>query len=205
MAIAEPVTIEESARLVSRWQGAESRLFEVVGRWVPSVTGPAAQIYFDVCSQHHAWRANLWEERRRGLPAEFLSVADEPWAAIEKLAGLEGDVARLSAYCRVILPRTVTAYRAWQSRCSAVSDQPVARALGFALTDVLADWERGSALLAAYLDEAGLDEAGLDEAGGHGEDAATSAANACRELDRLPRKGSGPAAGELRWTACSKS
>jgi hypothetical protein len=213
---AEPglsLTIEESARLVRDWGGAEARLHEVVGGWVPSVVGPAAKIYFDVCSQHHAWRAQLWAERRSGLPAHLAGVeggAETPvvppaigepaigepaigepaigrpaigrpaigrpaigMSAIDRLASVEDDVGRLSAYCRALLPRMVVGYRSWQERCSPVSDQPVARALGFALADVMADWERGSAVLDTYLS-------------GHGaEEAAVSAANASRLVDQM--------------------
>jgi hypothetical protein len=202
------LTIEESARLVSDWGGAEARLHEVVGGWVPSVVGPAAKIYFDACSQHHAWRAHLWAERRSGLPAHLARVEDGPGTSgkpsaptaagatprtrsaptaavrpaivravtglpvIDSLAGVEDDVGRLSAYCRALLPRMVVGYRSWQERCSPVSDQPVARALGFALADVMADWERGTAVLETYLS-------------GHGaENAALSAANAAQRLDQ---------------------
>ena len=133
------------------------------------------KIYFDSCSQHHAWRARLWEERRPGLPrspsspttarAGRLSLVSPPWT---------DDVERLSAYCRVVLPRLVVGYRSWQRRCSAASDQPVARALGFALADVLGDWERGCGLLEGYLDGRGRR---ARRRGGRGATA--------RDLDRL--------------------
>ena len=48
----------------------------------------------------------------------------------------------------------------------------MARALGFALIDVLADWERGASLLTEFL------------CGEAGEQAAVAAADACREVDR---------------------
>jgi hypothetical protein len=166
-----PLTIEESARLVSGWAWAEARLYEVIGGWVPVVLGPAAKIYFDACSQHHAWRARLWEDRRPGLPAHLAGSYDGAGPVIEELAALEDDAGRLGAYCRVVLPRLVLGYRSWQERCSVVPDRPVARALGFALVDVIADWERGCTVLAAYL------------SGESGEEAAVSGANASRQLD----------------------
>ena len=43
----------------------------------------------------------------------------ESGPAIDGLAALTGDVERLSAYCRVVLPRAVVGYRSWQRRCSA--------------------------------------------------------------------------------------
>jgi hypothetical protein len=172
MAIAERLTIEESARLVGRWEWAEARLYEVVGGWAPVAAGPAAKVYFDVCGQHHAWRARLWAERRPGLPSHFVHDYDSATTAIDELTGLSDDVGRLSAYCRVVLPRIVLGYRSWQERCSPVPDGPVARALGFALADVISDWERGSALLAAYL------------SGEAAEAAAVSAAKAACQLDQ---------------------
>ncbi len=157
MAIADPLTIEESARLVSRWEWAEARLYEVLGGWAAVAMGPAAKIYFDVCSQHHAWRARLWEERRPGLPAHLVPEYDGARTAIDELTALTDDVGRLSAYSRVVLPRVILGYRSWQERCSVAPDQPVARALGFALADVMSDWERGSALLTAHLSGEGAE------------------------------------------------
>jgi hypothetical protein len=169
----EALTLAETARLVSAWGWAEGRFYEVVGGWVASTRAPAAKIYFDACSQHHAWRARLWEERRPGLPSHFVPGYDGNGPAIDGLTTLDDDVGRLSAYCRVVLPRLVVGYRSWQGRGSAPSDQPVARALGFALADVVTDWERGSGLLQGHLDGDGDGQA------------AASAADAVRDLDRL--------------------
>jgi hypothetical protein len=169
------LTIEESARMVGAWAWAERRLYEVVGAWAPSTASPAAKVWFSSASQHHAWRAQLWQERLPGrlvpaypapggvAPAIELvrpgSAAAE--AALAALAGLEGDGARLGAYCRVILPRTVVAYRSWQRRCMASSDRPVARALALNLVDVMADWQEGSEILTALLDQPrGADDVG---------------------------------------------
>jgi hypothetical protein len=172
------VTIEESARLVTGWEWAEMRLYEVLGAWAATVAGPPAlasslKLYFEACSQHHAWRAQLWAERRTGLPAHLAPNFDRHGPGIDELAALADDVGRLADYCRVVLPRAISAYRSWQDSCSSPSDRAVARALGFALADVMADWERGSALLVAYLSG----EAGVE--------AADIAAGASRHLDQV--------------------
>jgi hypothetical protein len=181
MVIAEPLTIEESARLVTGWEWVEGRMYEAVGAWARVGLGPGAKIYFDACSQHHAWRARLWEERRPGLPSHFVRDHNGAGSAIDDLDHLTDDVGRLSAYCRVVLPRILVGYRSWQERCSAAADRPVARALGFALADVVSDWERGSALLTAHL------------SGDGAESAAISAADASRQLDQsLARRGLWP-------------
>jgi hypothetical protein len=86
-------------------------------------------------------------------------------ATMNALAQLDGGAARIGAYCRVVLPRMVTAYRSWQVRCGPSSDRPVARVLGFALSDVLSDWERGAGVLLGYMDGPGAEEA-VDAAAG---------------------------------------
>jgi hypothetical protein len=171
------LTIEESARMVGAWAWAESRLYEVTGSWVPSTVWPAAKVWLSSASQHHAWRAQLWHERLPGrlvpaYPASGGSPATRlvrpgsggAEAALEALGRLHGDRARLAAYCRVILPRTVVAYRSWHRRCTASSDRPVARALALNLVDVVTDWQEGSELLADLLDQPGAEE--LDEVAG---------------------------------------
>jgi hypothetical protein len=157
-----PLTIEESATLAGGWAWAEASLYEVVGGWARSTTHPSTKVYFDACSQHHAWRAQLWQER---LPARLVAtraaasdllkpLSNGAPQVMKVLSCLDGSVERLAGYCRVVLPRTVVAYRSWQRRCTDASDRPVARTLGFATDDALADWERGSALLVDLLDHA---------------------------------------------------
>jgi hypothetical protein len=168
------LTIEESARMVGAWAWAERRLYEVVGAWAPSTAYPAAKVWFASASQHHAWRAQLWQERLPGrlVPAypgpDGMAVSDlvragsaGAEAALTALARLKGDGARLGTYCRVILPRTVVAYRSWQRRGAASSDRPLVRVLALNLVDVVADWQEGSEVLTALLDEPG----GTDELG----------------------------------------
>jgi hypothetical protein len=150
----------------------------VTGSWVPSTVWPAAKVWLGPASQHHAWRAQLWHERLPGrlVPAYPATTGDGPGtrlvrpgsggaeAALEALGHLHGDRASLAAYCRVILPRTVVAYRSWHRRCTASSDRPVARALALNLVDVVTDWQEGSELLADLLDQPGAEE--LDEVAG---------------------------------------
>jgi hypothetical protein len=176
-----PLTIEQSATLAGGWAWAEASLYEVVGGWARSTTLPSSKVYFDACSQHHAWRAQLWQER---LPARLVAtraaasdllkpLSDGAPHLMKVLSCLEGDVERLAGYCRAVLPRTVVAYRSWQRRCTDASDRPVARALGFATDDALADWERGSALLVDLLDNAST------------ADAVDRAAEATSEVERV--------------------
>ena len=181
-----PLTIAQSARRVGAWVWAERALYEVVGGWVASTTSPAAKIYFDACSQHHAWRERLWLERLParlvqaypgdGLPQAPSDLVSPPWAgaeaAMEALSRLGTDAGRLAAYCRVTLARSAVAYRAWQKRCSVSSDKPVARVLSLVLADVVADWQDGAGVLVELL------------AGPAGEEAIADAAGATSEIER---------------------
>jgi len=209
------LTIGQSARAVGAFVWAERRLYEIVGAWARSSgerpgDGPAIEVYFASCSQHHAWRAQMLAERlparlvqahrgpglsgEPGLPGEpGLSGEPEdlvsPWtggtaAAMEVLSGLGGDAARLAAYCRVVLARSVVGYRAWQRRCSPVCDRPVQRVLARLLEDVLDDWQEGTALLVQLLGAPA------------GDDALDAAAEASKSLDRL-LAGGWPVAGGL--------
>jgi hypothetical protein len=171
--VAAALSIEQSAHLVGAWAWAEGRLYEVIGSWVPSTVWPAAKVWLGSASQHHAWRAQLWQQRlpgrlvpsypaaNAGAPAPGTTAAPATElvrpgstaaeAALAALGRLSGDGARLGAYCRVILPRTVVAYRSWQRRCKASSDRPVARVLALNLVDVVADWQEGSEVLTDLL------------------------------------------------------
>jgi hypothetical protein len=146
--------------LAGAWAWAEASLYEVLGGWARSSVDASAKVSLDAFSQHHAWRAQLWQDR---LPARLVAnrsgaadlvkpFSDGPEQAMKALACLEGDVERLAVYCRVVMPRTLAAYRSWQRRCSDASDRPVARVLRFATDDSLADWEQGSALLVKLID-----------------------------------------------------
>jgi hypothetical protein len=199
---APPLRIEEAAGLAGSWAWAEGSLYEVVGGWARSTANPSAKVYFDACSQHHAWRAQLWQER---LPARLVATraagddlvrpaSDGAVQAVKALSCLEGDVERLAAYTRVVLARTVVAYRAWQNRCADGSDRPVARALGFAIGDALADWEQGAGLLVQLLDGTGSGDSSSGPGGPAGGEALVRAAEASSELERL-LVGGGLAAG----------
>jgi len=199
---APPLRIEELAGLAGSWAWAEGSLYEVVGGWVRSTAHPSAKVYFDACSQHHAWRAQLWQER---LPARLVATrtaaddlvkpaSDGAVQAVKALSCLEGDVERLAAYTRVVLARTVVAYRAWQKRCAGGTDRPVARALRFAIDDALADWEQGAALLVQLLDGSHSGDSSSGPGGPAAGEELVRAAEASSELERL-LLGGGLAAG----------
>ena len=170
----EPITIEESARLVGAWGWAESRLLRGHRRLgALGLTPGGARSTSIRAASITLGELGCGRNGGPACPPTFSPDYGESGPAMAGLAALMGDVERLSAYCRVVLPRVVVGYRSWQRRCSATGDQPVARALGFAVADALADWERGCGLLEGYLG---------DEGAGH---AAVAAAGATAEIDQL--------------------
>jgi hypothetical protein len=153
------LTLEDSAFGPSFWAWAERSLYEVLGSWVVTTPAPDAKIYFDACSQHHAWRAAAWQER---LPPSYLAPAQlgemtsvGPVPAVERamaaMAPIEGAAERLAAYVRAVLPHVVVAYGRWRSRCAPSADRPIARTLDRLLADVVADWQEGEAVLQGLL------------------------------------------------------
>ena len=70
--------------MTGAWAWAELSLYEVAGAWVASSLRPSSKIYFDACSQHHAWRAQLWQQL---LPAQVLPFGAVPGAVEASAAG----------------------------------------------------------------------------------------------------------------------
>jgi hypothetical protein len=168
MRTAEPLTLEQAAKRAGAWAWAEASLYEVLGGWARTTEIAAVKLYFDSCSQHHAWRARLWHERLAGRlvqaqpgslpqpPPGLLGPPSRPVEqALEALSALKGDVGRLAAYCRVALPRASNGYRRWLRACNPCADAPVERTIKIVLADVQADWQDGCDLLVGLLDEQG--------------------------------------------------
>jgi hypothetical protein len=168
---AASLPIGQATERAEAWSWAERRLFEVVGALATTSAHASCKIYFDACSQHHAWRSRLWTERLQSQPGQALrtalgevgpptsgrslALASQLEESLAVFSGIAGDVGRLAAYSRVLLARSVVGYRAWQRSCGPSADKPVERALSFVTADVSADWEDGESLLAEILDEGG--------------------------------------------------
>jgi hypothetical protein len=149
-------TLDESARRAGAHRWAESRLFEILGGWVPSTPVVDAKLLFDRHSQHHAWRAAQWWDRLPVLAdvdrASLCAAPPGPIeAALEQMAGAETTVARLAGAYRVALPRLWVAYQAHRAAIDEWSDGASARTLDIALADVAADWHDGERLLQSLL------------------------------------------------------
>ncbi len=163
------LNIEESARLAGRWSWAERRLYEAVGAWASSCTAPGVRVYFDACSQHHAWRSSMWHARLPGRlvqaypgpagpqpPEGLVGPADDrAEGVLAAMRALGSDLERVAVYSRAVLPRCSVAYRRLRASCTPVADRPVARALDLVLADLRPDWEEGASLLVGLLEAPG--------------------------------------------------
>ena len=145
------LTLQQSVNRCLGWACAEGFLYEAVGSWVASTPGPGPKIYFDACSQHHAWRAALWQQRLpQEVPGDRAGLSPPARAVLSGVAAA-GAPAKLAIYCRVVLARAAVAYGAWSRQCSPVSDRPIARALDTAKADVVADWLEGEEILQSLI------------------------------------------------------
>ncbi len=208
------LTVGESARRIGCYVWIESRLFEVLGAWVPTVPELDAKVAMATHARRHAWHAELLRRRlperrgddpdalgasRRGSLARFVDALAEPSSPAQT-------VERLVGVYRVALPHLATAYRAHLARIDAVSDGPSGRVLELALGDIVEQGREGEALarsvLATPADEerAAEHEARLEtllvEAGGITGEGTGEAAEGSRDRGRhLPVTGAGPGLG----------
>jgi hypothetical protein len=150
------LTLDESARLAGGYAWIELRLFEIVGRWVTGVDQAEAKVLLATHARHHAERAEQWLELRPVVagrdPDELVAAPGAgAKAALDVLADLgSGDASgleRAAGLYRVVVPRLVTAYGRHRHAATAVADGPVRRALRLVLTDLVADWQDGEALV----------------------------------------------------------
>lgn len=151
--------LDRVARLIGHYVWIERRTFELLGRWVPIVPELDVKVALARQAPHHAWHADLWEERlprlqewdvdlliappNPGIDAFFAALAEPDRAdqTLEKLVG---------AY-RVLGPRLTAAYAAHLRRTVEVTDGPTIRCLRLVLRDELEDREEGEALVQACM------------------------------------------------------
>jgi hypothetical protein len=154
-----PVTLEESARRAGIHHWAESRLFELLGAWVPGLADPELRLMLDRHSHHAAWRAREWWDRMPVLAdVDRVALSGPPsapaGATLELLAAVDGEAARLAAAYRFALPRLWASYDRYRNRLTAeggVSDSSSLRTVGLVATDLAADWQEGEAALQEVL------------------------------------------------------
>lgn len=148
--------LQATARRAGAARWLDARLFEILGRWVPSAAEPEVKIALATQASHHGWHAGLWGERLPTLhgvdPASWVgppSAALEQ--AVELVAGATATIDRLAGVHRALLPRMAAAHAAHLEAASPVSDAPTIRTLRLVLRDELEDQQAGERLLHGLL------------------------------------------------------
>jgi len=147
------VLIVEAAHRLRGWAWIERRLFEVVGRWATDTPEPDIARWLATAAHHHAWRADLWDERVPVLHDVEAAAPPAGWAAL-----LDGSpattVLRLDTLAEVALPALLAEYEEALAGASEVADGPLARGLRLAIPDATEDRQSALALLAVAADDA---------------------------------------------------
>lgn len=180
-------SLDESARLAGGNRWVEARLFEVVGSWVPATPEADVMLLFDRHSRHHAWRAEQWWDRLPVLAgvdrAELCAPLSAAWpAGLDVLAAQPSGLGRAAALYRVVLPRLHTTYSDQRQSVGQMADGSTVRTLGIVLSDLVADWQEGEAVLEGLID---------------GPEAAFAAGSAAAEVEAALASGRSGAKGPL--------
>jgi len=145
------MTLDESARRLGRIVWFERRLFEVMGRWVPSTPEPAVKLMLARQSRHHGEHAAAVEvvlpETRDHDPGVLVAPTDLPDAArFDEAGGRVGTDDRLRGLVDELLPDQLAACEAFLAEASPVRDGPAIRALIFVLAEERAELTELAAL-----------------------------------------------------------
>lgn len=177
------LTLHQAAALVGTYRWTEERLFALTGRWSgEAAMSPVVQVHFFEASRRHARHAEEWAERLpvvAGIdPLELTRPAGAAGPLLAALEAEEAAAARVTGWCRIVLPALATTYRRHLARAVPVADNPVIRVLRAVLADVHEDVEAGEGLLRDLVpaDDGGASETGL---------AAGAAAGATRRLEKI--------------------
>jgi hypothetical protein len=169
-------SFEAAARRIGRYCWIEMRAFETLGAWSGSVPEPDVAATLATHSRQHGWHAELWHDLlpvigeapgpsgpppsaksgERGVEADrYIEAPSAGWGAVTDAlaepAAPEQTIEKLVGAYRVLLPRTVTAYRGHLATASPLSDGPTIRALELVLSDQVRHWHDGEALVQAQL------------------------------------------------------
>jgi hypothetical protein len=149
-------TLQDTAAWLGRSRWIETRLYEVMGGWVPSTANPEVKALLAAQCYHHAWHAEVWEglfPTGYGMDLDEATSATSPElvSLFHHLAGCVEPEARLAALYRAVLPRKIAAYRTWRSRANPVTDGALVRWLQLVLVDEVDDWQAGEFALQQVL------------------------------------------------------
>ena len=145
------MTLDESARRLGGIVWFERRLFEVMGRWVPSTPDLSVKLMLARQSRHHGEHAAAVEvvlpETRDHDPGVLVAPTDLPDAArFDEAGGRVGTDDRLRGLVDELLPDQLAACEAFLAEASPVRDGPAIRALIFVLAEERAELTELAAL-----------------------------------------------------------
>ena len=152
-------TIGQWARLVGRHRWLELQLFELLGGWAAEVPELDVKASLAAQSHHHAWHAELWEQRLPGTGELSASAVTRPpsealvafFHVLAESSGTESTIEKLTGVHRVLLPRMITSYERHLASARPVADAPTIRSLRLVITDEVEHWREGEALLQSLL------------------------------------------------------
>ncbi len=150
--------IADLADRAAAYRSVELALFGALGRW--AAEGGELAGFLAVRCHAHAWHADLWAQRFPVIPGRVLPAADAHPELLGALEHLEGDVPRLAAVYRAVVPRLAVSYAAYGTRLEARTDGPTVRVVELCRRDVFDDWVAGESLIQGHLTDAAAIRAG---------------------------------------------
>jgi len=156
--VSEGFTTTESAGIVAGLEWASSRLFGLLGRWASAADRPDVAVSLATASRHMGWHANDLKELEPDSEAILIHHDGQSFerldAVLQSLERGTDPVENLAIAHRVLLARVGSGCVAVEKFASAHSDAPLARVVGFMLTDLRRDRDEGETLLEHLMSDA---------------------------------------------------
>ncbi len=154
--MSEGLTTVQTAEIASGLRRATAQLFEILGSWAGEAERSDVAVSLATASRHMGWHA----DDLAGLTPDSVLI-DEPdaqrppspdvGAALEAIRATPGNVERLAIAHRVLLTRLAARCVVVERMTADHADAPLARVVGFVLSDVRRDRDEGEALLERLL------------------------------------------------------
>ncbi len=158
--MSEGFTTTESAGIVAGLAWASTRLFGLLGRWASTADRPDVAVSLATASRHMGWHADDLTALEPDSEALLLPGDGKRFerlaAVLDSLESGNDPVENLAIAHRVLLARVGSGCVAVEKFASAHSDAPLARVMGFMLTDLRRDRDEGETLLEQLMSDASI-------------------------------------------------
>ena len=145
------LTTHQTVAVADELRLATSRLFEVFGAWASEADRSDVAVSLATASRHMGWHTDdlaALVPVADGLEEPAEEPAPTPLdAAFEAIRATPGSIPRLAIAHRVLLPRLTAGCVAVERASAHHADAPLARVVGFVLTDGRRDRDEGEMLL----------------------------------------------------------